>query len=136
MFPGIPGTAGPSQCQGMMTSTELAFVPSDPMAPFTDRLRLAVAAYLGRFKGSSREHTASDLRCYLAWCAGQNLDPLTAQRPQLALYIRFMQEIRRFKPSTVSRRFSVTGRVLPDLRPGRRLAAFARRARAPPHRTC
>jgi hypothetical protein len=37
-----------------------------------------------------------------------------------------MQEIRRFKPSTVSRRFSVNGRVLPDLRPRRRLAAFAR----------
>ena len=32
-------------------------------------LRLAVAAYLARFKGSSREHTASDLRCYLSWCA-------------------------------------------------------------------
>lgn len=41
----------------MMTFTELASVPSDPLAPFTDRLRLAVAAYLARFKGSSREHT-------------------------------------------------------------------------------
>jgi len=30
-----------------------------------DRARLAAAAYLGRFKGSSREHTESDLRCYL-----------------------------------------------------------------------
>jgi integrase/recombinase XerD len=30
------------------------------------------------------------------------------QRPHLELYIRSMQEIRRFKPSTVSRRFSVT----------------------------
>jgi len=29
------------------------------------RARLAAAAYLGRFKGSSREHTESDLRCYL-----------------------------------------------------------------------
>jgi hypothetical protein len=28
-----------------------------------------VAAYLARFKGTSREHTESDLRCYLAWCA-------------------------------------------------------------------
>ena len=36
------------------------------------------------------------------------LDPLTARRPQLELYIRWMQEVRRFKPSTVSRRFSVT----------------------------
>ena len=81
---------------------------SDPPEPFTDRLRLAAAAYLARFKGSSREHTESDLRCYLSWCAERGLDPLAAQRPHLELYIRWMQEIRRFKPSTVSRRFSVT----------------------------
>jgi integrase/recombinase XerD len=92
----------------MMTFTELASVPQDLAAPFTDRLRLAVAAYLARFKGSSREHTESDLRCYLSWCAERNLDPLGARRPHLELYIRWMQEIRRFKPSTVSRRFSVT----------------------------
>ena len=92
----------------MMTFTELNCVPPDPLGPFTDRLRLAVAAYLARFTGSSREHTESDLRCYLAWCAGQGLDPLAAQRPHLELYIRWMQEIRRFKPSTVSRRLSVT----------------------------
>jgi site-specific recombinase XerD len=67
-----------------------------------------VVAYLARFKGSSREHTESDLRCYLAWCAERGLDPLAARRPHLELYIRWMQEIRRFKPSTVSRRFSVT----------------------------
>jgi len=67
-----------------------------------------VAAYLARFKGSSREHTESDLRCYLTWCAGRGLDPLAARRPHLELYIRWMQEICRFKPSTVSRRFSVT----------------------------
>jgi site-specific recombinase XerD len=66
-----------------------------------------VAAYLARFKGPSREHTESDLRCYLAWCAGHSLDPLAVQRPHLELYIRWMQETRRFKPSTVSRRFSV-----------------------------
>ena len=91
----------------MMTFTDLASVPSHPLAPFTDRLRLAVAAYLAGFKGSSRQHTESDLRCYLAWCAERGLDPLAAQRPHLELYIRWMQEIRRFMPSTVSRRFSV-----------------------------
>ena len=96
------------QCRGMMTFTELASAPSHPLAPFTDQLRLAVAAYLARFKGSSRQHTESDLRCYLAWCAERSLDPLAARRPHLELYIRWMQEIRRFKPSTVSRRFSVT----------------------------
>ena len=50
----------------MTTFSDLASVPSDPLVPFTDQLRLAVAAYLARFKGSSREHTESDLRCYLA----------------------------------------------------------------------
>jgi integrase/recombinase XerD len=92
----------------MKTFTELTSAPSDLPAPFTDQLRLAVAAYLARFKGSSREHTESDLRCYLAWCAERGLDPLAAIRPHLELYIRWMQEIRRFRPSTVSRRFSVT----------------------------
>ena len=91
-----------------MTFTQLAPAPSGPPEPFTDQLRLAVAAYLARFKGSSREHTESDLRCYLSWCAERGLDPLAARRPHLELYIRWMQEIRRFKPSTVSRRFSVT----------------------------
>jgi integrase/recombinase XerD len=96
------------RCHGMKNFTELTSAPSHLPAPFIDRLRLAVAAYLARFKGSSREHTESDLRCYLAWCAERGLDPLAARRPHLELYIRWMQEIRRFRPSTVSRRFSVT----------------------------
>jgi integrase/recombinase XerD len=96
-----------AQCLGMMKLTELPSVPPDHLVPFTDQLRLAVAAYLARFKGSSRYQTDSDLRCYLAWCAERGLDPLAARRPHLELYIRWMQEIRRFKASTVSRRFSV-----------------------------
>jgi site-specific recombinase XerD len=91
----------------MMNSPDLAFALSDRLEPFTDQLRLAVAAYLARFKGTSREHTESDLRCFLIWCAERGLDPLAARRPHLEVYIRWMQEIRRFKPSTVSRRFSV-----------------------------
>jgi hypothetical protein len=64
----------------MMTFTELTSAPSHPLAPFTNQLRLAVAAaYLARFKGSSRQHTESDLRCYLAWCAERSLDPLAAK---------------------------------------------------------
>ena len=81
--------------------------PADFVAT-ADPLRLAVAAYLARFSGSSRDHAHSDLRCFLAWCAQRGLDPLTARRVHLELYIRWMQEVRRFKPSTVSRRFSVT----------------------------
>jgi putative methionine-R-sulfoxide reductase with GAF domain len=68
---------------------------------------LACAAYLARFKGRSRRHTESDLRCYLAWCAERGLDPLAATRPHIELYVRWMQEHRRFAPSTVSRRLSI-----------------------------
>jgi integrase/recombinase XerD len=86
----------------MMHYNEL--VPAQPvLVPHADRLRLAVAAYLARFKDTSRDHAGSDLRCYLAWCADRSLDPFLARRPHLELYIRWMQEVRRFKPSTVSR---------------------------------
>jgi hypothetical protein len=72
-----------------------------------ERLRVAVAAYLARYRGLSRDHTGSDLRVVLAWCAERKLDPLAAQRAHLALYVRWCQEVRRFKPSTVPRRTSV-----------------------------
>ena len=68
-----------AQCLDMMNFTELPPVPSDYLVPVTDQLRLAVAAYLARFKGSSRDHTESDLRCYLAWCAERSQDPLTVR---------------------------------------------------------
>jgi hypothetical protein len=73
----------------MMSSTDLTFVPADQPAPFTDQLRLAVAAYLARFTGPSRQHTESDLRCYLSWCTERGMDPLAARSPHLELYIRW-----------------------------------------------
>jgi hypothetical protein len=50
----------------MTNFTELPSVPSDRLVPFTDQLQLAGAAYLACFKGSSRDHTESDRRCFLA----------------------------------------------------------------------
>jgi site-specific recombinase XerD len=77
------------------------------IVPIHDPLRMAVAAYLARFKGQSRVHSESDLRGYLTWCDQRRLDPLAARRPHIELYLRWLQEVRRFKPSTVSRRMSV-----------------------------
>jgi len=57
-----------AQPQFMMNFPTPASAPSDRTA-CADPLRLAVAAYLARFKGSSRKHTESDLRCFLTWCA-------------------------------------------------------------------
>ena len=72
-----------------------------------DPLVRAVAAYLSRYKGQSRLHAKSDLRAFLRWCTERDLPPLEATRPQLELYLRWMQEVRSLKPSTVSRRLSV-----------------------------
>jgi site-specific recombinase XerD len=72
-----------------------------------DQLRMAAAAYLARFKGQSRVHTESELRGYLYWCAERGLDPLAATRPHIELYVRWMQEQRRYAASTVSRRMAV-----------------------------
>ena len=73
----------------------------DPM------LRLADAAHLASYKGQSRAHTASDLNAYLRWCFEKDLRPPQAQRAHVELYLRWLQEVRRLRPSTLSRRLSV-----------------------------
>jgi hypothetical protein len=70
---------GRAQRLGMMNFPDLASVPSDHSEPLTAQLPMAVAAYLARFTGSFREHTESDLRCYLTWCAEHGMDPLAAR---------------------------------------------------------
>ncbi len=69
--------------------------------------RAAAVAHLARYRGASRVHTESDLRMYFDWCRDRSLVPLAAQRNDLELYVRWMQDVRRLKPSTVSRRMSV-----------------------------
>ncbi len=54
--------------------------------------RLAVAAYLARFRGQSRVHTESDLRSYLNWCESRGLEPLAATRPHIELYLRWLRD--------------------------------------------
>ena len=85
-----------------------AFVSSpNGIEPVRDRLWLAVAAFLAGYKGQSRVHAESDLRSYLSWCQARQLDPLAAERVHIELFMRWMQEVRCYKPSTVSRRLSV-----------------------------
>ncbi|WP_063607769.1 hypothetical protein [Amycolatopsis rifamycinica] len=51
-------------------------------------LRLAATAYLGRYTGVSRTHSASDLRIFFTWCGERDLAPLAARRAQIELYVR------------------------------------------------
>jgi len=52
-------------------------------------------------------HTESDLRIFFPWCAGQDLDPLASVRADIERYVRWLQDVRLYQPSTVSRRLSV-----------------------------
>jgi integrase/recombinase XerD len=70
-------------------------------------LRAAIAAYLGRYRGQTRLHTESDLRIFLRWCADHGPDPLRAVRVDIERYVRWLQDVRGFQPSTVSRRQSI-----------------------------
>jgi integrase/recombinase XerD len=72
-----------------------------------DLLRVAVVAYLSRYRALSRVHADSDLRVFLRWCGERELDPLALRRSDVELFVRWLEEVRRFKPSTVSRRVSV-----------------------------
>ena len=83
---------------------------SGSSALIVDPLSRAVAAHLARYKGQWRAHTAWDLRSYLIWCDQRRLDPLAASRVHVELWVRWMQEIRRLQPATMSRRVSVVAR--------------------------
>src|SRR4051794_26843636 len=50
-------------------------------------LRAAVAAYLGRYRGVTRQHCESDLRVFLRWCTDQDPDPLAAVRVDVERYL-------------------------------------------------
>ena len=68
------------------------------------------------------------------WCRERDLDPLVAERPHIELYVRWMQEVQRYKPSTVSRRALGARRLLPHLRHRQRPRALTSRLRPTPTR--
>jgi site-specific recombinase XerD len=86
-----------------------AFPASDIRVVRADHLvlRAAVSAYLGRYRSETRVHTESDLRVFLRWCTEQGIDPLSAVRVDIERYVRWLQDVRRYQPSTVSPRLSV-----------------------------
>ncbi|WP_328422699.1 site-specific integrase [Micromonospora sp. NBC_00389] len=84
------------------SSSASGVIPPDQLV-----MRAAVSAFLGRYRGQTRVHTESDLRVFLRWCTEQDLDPLIIRRVDVERYVRWLQDVRRYQPSTVSRRLSV-----------------------------
>ena len=123
-----------AQCRSMMHYNELVPAQASAPVPHAERLRLAVAAYLARFKGTSRDHTNSDLRCYLAWCTERGLDPFPGPAPASGVVhpvVAAGPPVQALNGLTALLRH---GRVLPDLRHRRRTGALTGRVRPPPGR--
>jgi integrase/recombinase XerD len=71
-----------------------------------DLLRVAVGANPARYRGLSPAHTESELHVVPRWCAEQEPDPLPVRRIDAEPVVRWLHEVRRFKPSTLSRPLS------------------------------
>jgi hypothetical protein len=112
---------------GMTTTSEALTSPADDHDVV---LRLATSAYLGRYTGTSRIHTASDLRLFFAWCADQHLafgPPARTDQEVCAVHAGN-------PPIQTLHRVPAYGRghrVLPDLRDRRSRGALAHRLRPP-----
>lgn len=70
------------------------------------KLRLAVAAYLARYKGRTRNQHETNIRYFVEWCAQHNLEPFEVERPHIEPSLRWMQEVRNYRPATISQRLS------------------------------
>ena len=68
---------------------------------------LAIAAFLARYSGATREHYAVVLHVLFDWCADLGVEPLDATRQQLEQWARYLESDRRDSPSTVAGYLSI-----------------------------
>lgn len=66
-------------------------MPNDLHPVPTDSSSLAAAGFLARYREPTVRAYRNDLRCYWAWYAQHELQPLQAQRTHLELYLRDLQ---------------------------------------------
>lgn len=86
-------------------NTTLIGVPANRALTTTD---LAVAGYLARYTGATRATYEHTLRVLWRWCEGHGLDMLTdIKRHHLELYLRYLEEERHNKPTSIAHHASV-----------------------------
>ncbi|GAA1138192.1 tyrosine-type recombinase/integrase [Nocardioides aquiterrae] len=71
------------------------------LAALTDLERVAFG-YLADYEGNTRTAYEYHLNAFLAWCHLHGVDPLTADRTTIALYVRHLSEERGLRGSTVN----------------------------------
>jgi integrase/recombinase XerD len=69
------------------------------------RAERAAAAFLARYQGRTLEAYRADLRGFFQWAGDVGLDVLAANRPQVQLYVRHLEE-KGLAPSTIDRRIA------------------------------
>lgn len=87
----------------MPHTTALVAIRSTPHSD----VDLAAASYLGGYTGKTREAYATDVRKFLEWCDANQLHPFQAKRAHIEIFVRWLQDVRKLAPSTVSRKVSV-----------------------------
>lgn len=70
------------------------------------RLRQAVAAFLVRYRPSTRETYRIGIRQWIDWCTVVGIDPLAPDRPHVELYARHLEEAGRAR-STVTHKINI-----------------------------
>jgi hypothetical protein len=86
----------------VMSDSSVVVVVGDPSLSGE---RMAVAAFLAGYVGSTRRGYATDLRLFAVWCREASVSLFTARRAHLELFGRWMEENGRMR-STVGRRLS------------------------------
>lgn len=84
-----------------LVTSDVTLVPVQAVDP----AELAAAAFLARYQGRTLDAYRHDLRGFFAWARDVGLDVLAASRPQIELYVRYL-EASGLAPSTIDRRIS------------------------------
>lgn len=79
----------------------IALPPAAHLAALTDLQRIYFG-YLADYEGQTRAGYEYHLNRYLTWCARMQVDPLTADRTHIALYVRHLSEECGLRGSTVN----------------------------------
>jgi site-specific recombinase XerD len=69
------------------------------------RVRIAVGGFLAGYSGTTRDAYALDLRQWVTWCAGHDLEVFAVRRAHIELFARFLEEEGKAR-ATIARRLS------------------------------
>lgn len=79
-----------------------------PATPSVTDIDLAVAGFLARYTGGTRDNYEVTLRILWRWSAGKNVDLLSGmRRPILELFARYLEDGRGNSPATVAHHLSI-----------------------------